>query len=96
MFAEAFLLLLLGRNEARLQSQALCLEFPADGLCAGAALLIDVGPETDASQTAERWVGQVLDRINGVAYVCLSERADAGLAQAWADQLGYQVCPSAP
>ena len=42
-----------------------------------------------------RWVGQVLDRINGVAYVCLSERADAGLAQAWADQLGYEVCPSA-
>ena len=38
---------------------------------------------------------QVLDRINGVAYVCLSERADAGLAQAWADQLGYEVCPSA-
>jgi len=33
----------------------------------------------------------VLDRINGVAYVCLSDRADAGLAQSWADQLGYRV-----
>jgi len=39
---------------------------------------------------------QVLDRINGVAYVSLSERADAGLAQSWADQLGYRVRLSLP
>lgn len=34
---------------------------------------------------------QVLDRINGVAYVCLSDRADAALAQSWVGQLGYRV-----
>ncbi len=32
----------------------------------------------------------VLDRVHGVAYVCLSERADAGLAAAWAEAVGYQ------
>ncbi|KAF8071339.1 hypothetical protein HT031_001423 [Scenedesmus sp. PABB004] len=32
----------------------------------------------------------VLDRVNGVAYVALSERADAGLAEAWASSLGYR------
>jgi hypothetical protein len=35
----------------------------------------------------------VLDRVNGVAYVNLSERADASLAQQWADELGYKVGP---
>ena len=34
----------------------------------------------------------VLDRVNGVAYVNLSERADEGLARQWADRLGYKVC----
>ena len=33
----------------------------------------------------------VLDRVNGIAYVNLSERADAGLAQQWADRMGYKV-----
>jgi hypothetical protein len=33
----------------------------------------------------------VLDRVNGVAYVNLSERADAGLARAWVDRMGYKV-----
>ncbi|CAL8463431.1 g2965 [Coccomyxa elongata] len=32
----------------------------------------------------------VLDRVNGIAYVNLSERADAGLAQQWADRMGYK------
>ncbi|KAL6778291.1 hypothetical protein ACKKBG_A17635 [Auxenochlorella protothecoides x Auxenochlorella symbiontica] len=31
----------------------------------------------------------VLDRVNGVAYVALSERADAALADDWARRLGY-------
>ncbi|EFN55864.1 hypothetical protein CHLNCDRAFT_145449 [Chlorella variabilis] len=31
----------------------------------------------------------VIDRINGVAYVALSERADRGLAERWVAQLGY-------
>lgn len=34
----------------------------------------------------------VLDRINGVAYVALSERADLRLAQQWVQILGYRVC----
>jgi hypothetical protein len=32
----------------------------------------------------------VLDRINGVAYVGLSERADEALARQWAEAVGYQ------
>jgi len=32
----------------------------------------------------------VLDRVNGVAYVSLSERADERLARAWADAVGYR------
>ncbi len=40
----------------------------------------------------------VLDRVNGVAYVNISERAHADLAQRWADHLGYEVSalPSVP
>lgn len=32
----------------------------------------------------------VLDRINGVAYVDISERADLSLAEKWASELGYK------
>lgn len=32
----------------------------------------------------------VPDRVNGVVYVNLSERADEKLAQQWADHLGYK------
>eukprot|EP00775_Hariotina_reticulata_P003023 gene3023-3304_t len=32
----------------------------------------------------------VLDRVNGVAYVALSERADRGLAEQWVHALGYK------
>lgn len=32
----------------------------------------------------------VLDRVNGVAYVALSERADTKLAEQWVDTLGYK------
>jgi hypothetical protein len=32
----------------------------------------------------------VLDRVNGVAYVALSERADEKLAEQWVDSLGYR------
>lgn len=32
----------------------------------------------------------VLDRVHGTAYVCLSERADAGLAAIWAEAVGYR------
>ena len=33
----------------------------------------------------------VLDRINGVAYVSLSERADQKIAEHWVQKLGYKV-----
>ena len=33
----------------------------------------------------------VLDRVNGVAYVALSERADTDIAKHWVDKLGYKV-----
>lgn len=36
----------------------------------------------------------VIDRINGVAYVALSERAHKGLAERWAADMGYRVTPS--
>lgn len=36
----------------------------------------------------------VLDRINGVAYVALSERADRGLAEQWVQAMGYRVSSS--
>jgi hypothetical protein len=32
----------------------------------------------------------VIDRVNRVAYVDLSERADESLAQEWVHQLGYK------
>ena len=32
----------------------------------------------------------VLDRINGIAYVALSERADRGLAERWVAEMGYR------
>ena len=32
----------------------------------------------------------MIDRVNGVAYVNISERADQGLAEQWADKMGYK------
>lgn len=32
----------------------------------------------------------VLDRINGVAYMCVSERADKALLEDWAAKVGYR------
>lgn len=32
----------------------------------------------------------MLDRVNGVAYVALSERADQGLAEQWVSAMGYR------
>lgn len=38
----------------------------------------------------------VLDRINGAAYVALSERADRGIAEHWVQKLGYKVSHMPP
>ena len=32
----------------------------------------------------------VLDRINGIAYVALSERADKQVAERWVNEMGYR------
>lgn len=32
----------------------------------------------------------VLDRVNGIAYVALSDRADRALAEEWVSSLGYK------
>lgn len=33
----------------------------------------------------------VLDRVRGIAYLNISERADVGLAEQWVQDLGYRV-----
>ena len=36
----------------------------------------------------------MLDRVRGIAYLNISERADVGLAEQWVHDLGYKVrCP---
>ena len=44
------------------------------------------GSELDAAAGAF-----VLDRVGGVAYLNISERADVGLAEQWVQDLGYRV-----
>ncbi|KFM24395.1 hypothetical protein F751_3113 [Auxenochlorella protothecoides] len=48
-----------------------------------------VGVLRALGHAAEGTGSLVLDRVNGVAYVALSERADAALADDWARRLGY-------
>ena len=38
----------------------------------------------------------VLDRVNGIAYLNTSERAEVELAQQWVQDLGYKVGPGFP
>jgi hypothetical protein len=55
--------------------------------------VIDLSPHERDSPHGRYFEGTgvlVLDRINGVAYVSLSERADKGLAEEWVDKLGYK------
>jgi hypothetical protein len=60
-------------------------EPPARCACTECAL-----PLLPPSRYFEGTGSLVLDRVNGVAYVGLSERADEALARQWAEQLGYQ------
>ncbi|PRW20869.1 hypothetical protein C2E21_8675 [Chlorella sorokiniana] len=51
---------------------------------------IDMSPFEAEGQYFEGTGVLVIDRINGVAYVALSERADKQLAERWVAQLGYK------
>lgn len=56
----------------------------------GYSTVIDLSNAVEESLFLEGTGSLVLDRVNSVAYVGLSERADAGLADKWADILGYK------
>lgn len=58
----------------------------------GYARVVDMSPE-ERKHGGLHFEGTgvlVLDRVNGVAYVDISERADRGLAERWVDELGYR------
>ena len=57
----------------------------------GYARVIDLSGAEGEHRHFEGTGALVLDRINGVAYVALSERADRALAEHWVDELGYKV-----
>ena len=57
----------------------------------GYSRVIDLSAAEKDGRHFEGTGALVLDRINGVAYVALSERADAALAEHWVDRLGYKV-----
>jgi len=52
--------------------------------------IVDLAPAEANKKYFEGTGVLVIDRINGVAYVDISERADEGLAKDWAKQLGYK------
>ncbi|KAK9815839.1 hypothetical protein WJX72_010576 [[Myrmecia] bisecta] len=56
----------------------------------GYTRVLDLSPEEKAGGYFEGTGVLVLDRINGVVYVALSERADAKLAERWAEEMGYK------
>lgn len=58
----------------------------------GYGRVLDLGPVEEGGQYFEGTGVLVLDRVNGVAYVALSERACGDMAADWAHQLGYEVC----
>ena len=57
----------------------------------GFSRVIDLSRAEKEGQYFEGTGALVLDRINGVAYVNLSERADKKIAEHWAEKLGYKV-----
>ena len=56
----------------------------------GYSKMFDMSSSEASSKYLEGTGALVPDRINGIVYVNLSERADEKLAQQWADQLGYK------
>jgi N,N dimethylarginine dimethylhydrolase, eukaryotic len=56
----------------------------------GYSRVVDMVAEEEGGRYFEGTGVLVLDRINGVAYVAISERADAQLAEIWAQHMGYR------
>lgn len=56
----------------------------------GMPRVVDLTPHEKEGQFFEGTGVLVLDRVNGVAYVDISERASAELAQRWVSELGYR------
>lgn len=52
---------------------------------------LDYSAEEQSRKYFEGTGSLVIDRINGVAYVALSERANKDLAERWAADMGYRV-----
>lgn len=53
--------------------------------------VLDMSPAEQEHKYLEGTGAFVLDRVNGIAYLNVSERADVGLAQQWVQDLGYRV-----
>ncbi|DBA84070.1 hypothetical protein WJX77_002568 [Trebouxia sp. C0004] len=56
----------------------------------GYSNMFDMSSSEASNKYLEGTGALVPDRVNGIVYVNLSERADEKLAQQWADQLGYK------
>mmetsp|Transcript_6 Transcript_6/g.8 ORF Transcript_6/g.8 Transcript_6/m.8 type:complete len:487 (-) Transcript_6:423-1883(-) len=52
--------------------------------------IVDMSVHESDNKFLEGTGSLVIDRVNGVAYVALSERADERLAQEWVQKLGYK------
>ena len=52
--------------------------------------VVDLSSAEEEGRYLEGTGALVLDRVHGVAYVALSERADASLAEKWVELLGYK------
>ena len=52
--------------------------------------MFDMSTSEASNKYLEGTGALVPDRVNGIVYVNLSERADEKLAQQWADSLGYK------
>lgn len=64
-------------------------------LQAGARLkvtrLVDMSSHEGQQRFLEGTGSLVLDRVNQLAYACLSPRTEAGLLQEWGEDLGYEI-----
>ena len=57
----------------------------------GYSRIIDLSAAEREGKNFEGTGVLVLDRINGIAYVALSERADRSVAEHWVDKMGYKA-----
>lgn len=52
---------------------------------------LDLSPYEKQNRFLESTGALVMDRVNKIAYCALSERADRGLAEEWAQEMGYEM-----